>query len=166
AEIGLGHDAFLGLDGEILHYLQGNRLASAARRSSARPTEGVHDMTRLTLPKILVADALSCGAIFAIGVFATTPVAGLLGLPELVVAAGGWICLAAGALLAFLSARPVRTLLALAIVGNVAWVLASVAVWIAWLEALTPAGHAFLLAQAAAVAIFTVLEMRGLRVGS
>ena len=85
-------------------------------------------MTKLTLPTILLADALSCGAIFALGVFATRPVAGLLGLPELVVAAGGWICLAAGMLLAFLAIRPVKLLLALAIAGNAAWVLASVAV--------------------------------------
>ena len=120
-------------------------------------------MINLSLPKVLLLDALSCGAIFAIGVLATAPVAGLLGLPELVVSAAGWICLAAGALLAFLSIRPVRGLLALAIAGNAAWVLASVAVWLAWFDMLSPLGHAVVLLQAGAVAVFVALEMRGLR---
>lgn len=120
-------------------------------------------MINLSLPKILLLDALSCGAIFAIGVLATAPVAGLLGLPELVVAAAGWICLAAGALLAFLAVRPIRTLLAFAIAGNAAWVLASVAVWLAWFDMLSPLGHAVVLLQAGGVALFVVLEMRGLR---
>ncbi|HEX9900981.1 MAG TPA: hypothetical protein VGC81_17265 [Candidatus Methylomirabilis sp.] len=122
-------------------------------------------MINLSLPKVLLLDALSCGAIFAIGVLATAPVAGLLGLPELVVSAAGWICLAAGALLAFLSIRPVRGLLALAIAGNAAWVLASVAVWLAWFDMLSPLGHAVVLLQAGAVAVFVALETRGLRAG-
>jgi len=122
-------------------------------------------MINLSLPKVLLLDALSCGAIFAIGVLATAPVAGLLGLPELVVAAAGWICLAAGALLAFLAVRPIKGLLALAIAGNAAWVLASVAVWLTWFDMLSPLGHAVVLLQAGAVAIFVVLETRGMRAG-
>lgn len=120
-------------------------------------------MTNLSLAKVLLLDALSCAAIFAVGIFAAAPAALLLGLPEAVITAAGWICLAAGALLAFLSIRPVKGLLALAIAGNAAWVLASVAVWLAWFGALSPLGHAAMLLQAGAVAVFVTLEMRGLR---
>lgn len=120
-------------------------------------------MTQISLPKVLLLDAVSCGAIFVIGALATVPAARLLGLPELVVSLGGWICLAAGALLAFLAARSIRTLLALAIAGNAAWVFGSLAVWIAWFAELTAIGHVFVAAQAIVVTAFTVLEARGLR---
>ena len=123
-------------------------------------------MTQSSLSRVLWLDALSCAAIFVLGAFASGFVGTLLGLPPAVVAAGGWICLAAGAALAFLAARPAKWLLALVIAGNVAWIAASVAVWLAWFGALTSLGHAVLLAQAAAVALFVALELRGLRSAS
>lgn len=121
-------------------------------------------MTKFSLRGVLLLDAASCGAIFALGVLATASAAQLLGLPEIAVSLGGWICLAAGALLAFLAARPVRPILALAVAGNAGWVVASLVAWIAWFGQLTEIGHVFVLAQAAAVAVFIHLEMRGLRV--
>lgn len=120
-------------------------------------------MTQTYLSRVLWLDAVSCGAIFVLGAFASGPVGALLGLPPTVVSIGGWICLVAGALLAFLAVRPVKWLLALAIAGNAAWVAASMAVWLAWFGELTRLGHVVLVAQAAAVALFVALELRGLR---
>jgi len=123
-------------------------------------------MSPTNLSRVLWLDALSCAVIFVLGVFASGPVGALLGLPPTVVAAGGWICLAAGGALAFLAVRPVKWLLALAIVGNVGWVAASLAVWLVWFGSLAGLGHTVLLAQAAAVAFFVVIELRGLRSAS
>lgn len=120
-------------------------------------------MTLKTLSQILALDAATCVAVFALGVFATTTLAGLTGVPEPIVAAGGWICAAAAVLLAYLTQRPSRGLLWLAIVGNAGWVAASLGVWLAQLGNLTPLGHAIVLAQAAGVALFTMLEARGAR---
>lgn len=120
-------------------------------------------MTQSFLSRVLWLDALSCAAIFAIGVSLAVPVSDWLGLPLVVVNAAGWICLAAGGLLAFLAVRPIRALLALAIAGNIAWIAASLAVWFGWSSELTALGHAVVLAQAAAVALFVTLELRGLR---
>lgn len=119
-------------------------------------------MTNKTLSQILALDAATCTAVFALGVLATAPVAGLTGLPEPVLNAGGWICLAAAALLAWLAFRPSRGLLRLAIAGNIGWVAASIAVWIAYSSSLTALGHAIVIAQAIGVAGFVFLESRGL----
>jgi uncharacterized membrane protein len=119
-------------------------------------------MTNPSLSRVLVLDAISGAAIFVLGVFATAPIAGLTGLPASIVAIGGWICLAAAATFAILAIKPMRWLLALGVAGNAAWVLASIGVWIALLADLAPFGHAFVLAQAAIVAWFTLQEARGL----
>ena len=119
-------------------------------------------MTNPSLSRVLVLDAISGAAIFVLGVFATTTVARLTGLPASILAIGGWICLAAAATFAILSVKPMRWLLAIAVAGNAGWVLASIGVWIALFSELTPLGHAFVLAQAAIVAWFTLQEARGL----
>ncbi len=119
-------------------------------------------MISSSLSRVLVLDAISGAAIFALGVFATSKVAGATGLPETVVAVGGWICLAAAATFAILAVRPVRWLLAVGVAGNAAWVVASIGLWIVLFADLTPLGHAFVLAQAAVVAWFTAQEARGL----
>ncbi|HEU4820296.1 MAG TPA: hypothetical protein VFS87_03985 [Qipengyuania sp.] len=120
-------------------------------------------MTPKALSQVLALDAATCVAVFALGVFATATVAELTGLPGQIAAAGGWICLAAAALLAYLAVRPSRGLLWLTIAGNVGWVAASLAVWLAYFDSLTPLGHAIVLAQAAGVALFVMLESRGAR---
>ena len=120
-------------------------------------------MTLKTLSQVLALDAVTCTAVFGLGVFATATVAELTGLPGQIAAAGGWICLAAATLLAYLAVRPSRGLLWLAIVGNVGWVAASLAVWATQFASLTPLGHAIVVAQAIGVAIFVVLESRGAR---
>lgn len=120
-------------------------------------------MSKLSLSQVLSLDALSCAAIFGLGVGATGLVSGLLGLPASVVVIGGWICLSSAVLFAFLAVRPVRPLLLAGVAGNAAWVAASIAVWFAFFAALTPLGHAVVLAQAAIVAIFVVLEAKDMR---
>lgn len=115
------------------------------------------------LTRTLQLDAASCALFFALGVGVTDAVAPLLGLPEIVVAAGGWICLPAAMLFAFLSFKPIRPLLAVGAVANAGWVLASVVVWIAYFGQLTLLGHVVVIAQALAVELFLTLEWRGLK---
>lgn len=120
-------------------------------------------MRNITLTQALVLDAVSCAIFFALCVGATAAVAGLLGLPSTIVAAAGWICLPVAALLAFLAYRPSRALLAVVVVGNAGWVLASLAVWLLHLNTLTGLGHAVIIAQAVVVELFVILEWRGLK---
>ena len=84
-------------------------------------------MTVVTLRKVLALDALSCGAFFAGCVLFTGTAAELVGLPQVVVAVGGWICLAAGLLFAALalSSRPSPLLTGVGVLGNAMWVAAS-----------------------------------------
>lgn len=66
-------------------------------------------------------------------------------------------------LLAIAALRPSRALVSLLAIGNAGWVLASLAVWIAWFGELTPIGHAVVIAQAIAVELFVILEWRGMK---
>lgn len=120
-------------------------------------------MTSTMLRKVLALDAASCGLFFVACVLVTAVVADITGLPAGVIAAGGWVCLAAGlvfAMLAF-SARPSRPLLLLGVLGNALWIVASLAT-VALLGArMTGLGIAIVLGQAAAVAMLTWLEAKG-----
>ena len=118
-------------------------------------------MRNISLKNALVLDAASCAVFFALCAGATATVAGLLGLPNAIVAAAGWICLPVAAMLAFLALRPVRPLLLLVALGNSGWVLASLAVWLVHFETLTALGHAVIIAQAIVVELFAILEFRG-----
>ena len=115
------------------------------------------------LTRTLQLDAASCALFFAIGAGATAAVAPLLGLPEIIVAAAGWICLPSALLFAYLAFRPNRALLTLGVIGNTGWVLASAAVWLAYFDQLTTIGHVVVIGQALAVELLTVLEWRGLK---
>ena len=122
-------------------------------------------MTVVTLRKVFALDALSCGAFFAACVLFTGTAAELVGLPQVVVAAGGWICLAAGLLFAALalSGRPSPLLTALGVFGNALWVAASLAVVALFAPQMTVAGVVLVVGQAAAVGMLTWLEAAGLR---
>lgn len=117
----------------------------------------------MTLTRTLQLDAASCALLAALCLGVTADVAALTGLSETIVAIAGAICAPVALLCAFLSARPVRPLLGLLAVGNMGWVLASIAVWIAWFGELTVLGHAVVLAQAIAVEVLTLAEWRGFR---
>lgn len=119
-------------------------------------------MSILNLKNILIADAITCTGVFAIGLLAAAPVGALLGLPANVVAIGGWICLAA-ALLMIVAARqavPSAALVKLVALGNLGWVAASFAVVATFAAQMTALGIAVVIAQAFAVLLFAILEWK------
>jgi hypothetical protein len=119
-------------------------------------------MSILNLKNILIADAITCTGVFAIGLLAAAPVGALLGLPANVVAIGGWICLAA-ALLMIVAARqavPSAALVKLVALGNLGWVAASFAVVATFAAQMTGLGIAVVIAQAFAVLLFAILEWK------
>ena len=120
-------------------------------------------MSILNLKNVLVADAITCTGVLALGLFALEPVATLLGLPVAIVSIGAWICLAA-ALPLFLAAAqrvPNAGLVRLIAVGNVGWVAASFAVVATFAGQMTGLGIAIVIAQAFAVLGFAILEWKG-----
>lgn len=119
-------------------------------------------MSILNLKNILIADAITCTGVFAIGLLAAAPVGALLGLPASIVAIGGWICLAA-ALLMIVAARqavPSAALVKLIALGNLGWVAASFAVVATFAAQMTALGIAVVIAQAFAVLLFAILEWK------
>ena len=105
------------------------------------------------LRKVFALDALSCIAFFAACVPLAGFVSGIVGLPRGAVAAGGWICLAAGLLFAALALTqpPSHRLVALGILGNALWVAASLAIVAGFAQQMSVAGIGLVLAQAFAV---------------
>src|SRR3546814_18439675 len=84
-------------------------------------------MSIRNLKNILIADAVPCTGVFAIGLLAAAPVGALLGLPANIVAVGGWICLAAALLMvvAAFPKAPNPALVKLIATANLGWVAAS-----------------------------------------
>ncbi len=120
-------------------------------------------MSIRNLKTILVADAVTCAGVFAIGLLAAEPAGALLGLPAGVVATGGWICLAA-ALLMIVAARqavPGAALVKLIALGNLGWVAASFAVIAAFAGQMAGLGIAVVTVQALGVLGFAILEWKG-----
>ena len=115
------------------------------------------------LRNILVADAVTCAGVFAIGLLAAAPAGALLGLPANVVAIGGWICLAAALLMVVAARReePNPALVRLIALGNLGWVAASFAVIATFAGQMTGPGIVVVTAQALAVLGFAILEMKG-----
>lgn len=124
-------------------------------------------MSMPNLKTFLIADAVTCTGVFALGLFAAAPVAALLGVPAQVVAIGGWICLAAGLLMlvAAVQAEPSPALVKLIALGNIGWVAASLGVAAAFGAAMTGLGLIVILAQAVAVLVFAIIEWKGAGAG-
>lgn len=120
-------------------------------------------MTLPTLRQTLLIDAASAALFVAACLGFTQALAVLTGLPPTIVAVAGWICVPSALLFAHQAYRPSRGLLSLVVAGNLAWVIASLAVWLMHFAALTPVGHAVVIAQAVAVEALLVLEWRGLK---
>lgn len=112
--------------------------------------------------RVLFADAITCAAAGALMAFATGPLTRLTNLPEQLLGIAGAALFPVAALFAWMSTsrRLNRALLTVAVIGNVAWVAASLAV----LALTSPAalGYVFVLFQAAAVAVLAALEARSL----
>lgn len=116
----------------------------------------------LSLARVLQADAAAC-LVMGLGlVLLPGPLAALLALPEAFVFWAGVLLFPAAALMIAASLRPGKALLALVVGGNVAWVLASLAlVPMGWVSP-NALGTGFILLQAGVAALFTWAEARGL----
>jgi hypothetical protein len=116
--------------------------------------------------RVLLLDAVTCAAMGALLTGLSSTLAPVLGLPmALLLWAGILLFPSAGLMVIAASLKPFRSLLCwLVVAGNVLWVVASIAV-LTELEP-TPLGLAFVLVQAAAVAILAMFEWRGIRQAS
>ncbi len=112
--------------------------------------------------RVLIVDAFTCAAAGALMAFVAAPLANLTHLPTTLLLWAGVSLFPVAALFAWMSRTPTlgRGLIWVAVVGNIAWVAASLAA----LALTTPNafGYAFVLVQAAAVAALALLETRGL----
>ena len=122
------------------------------------------DHSRL-LRRALQLDAVASGALGVLLVAAGPAVDDLLGIPVGVLMAVGLVLVAYATRLWIVGARRhLPTPASWAVVaGNLLWVAGSVLVVVAGWWPPTTAGTAFVVAQAAAVALFAVLQFLGLR---
>ncbi len=114
------------------------------------------------LKNILIADAVTCTGVFAVGLLAAASVGALLGLSADIVAIGGWICLAAALLMIVAALRkvPSPALVKLIALGNLGWVAASFAVVTTFAATISGLGITVVVAQAFAVLGFAFLEWK------
>jgi hypothetical protein len=111
-----------------------------------------------TLKQLLMVDALTCLVTGLLLVAAAEPLAALLGLPRNLLFYAGVALFPCAVLMTAAARTGTRALAWLVIVGNFAWALASVGVALALSP--TATGLAFILLQAAVVAILGWLEAR------
>jgi hypothetical protein len=113
------------------------------------------------LRRVLLIDAATC-AVFGVVLIALAPwLAAQLLLPELLLFYAGLILLPVAVLLAVIARQPLPRLHAggaLAVAGNAAWVVASIALLVGGWVNPNLLGTAFVVLQAAAVAAIVVVE--------
>lgn len=117
------------------------------------------------LRNALALDAAACAATGLLLALEASPLSGLLGFPAFFLMGAGLVLLPCAALLAFFASRETLSRLAIyAVIGiNLLWVADSILILVAGWFAPTGLGIAFVLAQAAAVAVITELEVIGLK---
>ena len=117
------------------------------------------------LRNALALDAAACAATGLLLSFGAGSLANLLGFPAEFLRGAGLVLLPCAAALAFLASRVRLPRLAVyAVIGvNILWIVDSVLILVAGWFAPTALGIAFVLAQAAAVAVVTELEVIGLK---
>jgi len=117
------------------------------------------------LRNALALDAAACAATGLLLATAAGPLSGLLGFPPAFLRGAGLVLLPCAMLLAWLTNRARLPRIAIhAVIGvNILWVADSIAILVAGWFAPTGLGIAFVLAQAAAVAVVTELEIIGLK---
>lgn len=122
-------------------------------------------MTIDLLKKILFLDAATCAALFLAAMVFGAPISAALGLAPVYVAAAGWICLGAAALMAFTATRetPPALLVWLVVFLNIDWVIASVVVFEIEYASLTALGRFVILGQALGTFVYIVPEAMGAR---
>jgi hypothetical protein len=114
--------------------------------------------TTNALRNILLLDAATCIGAGALMAFGSNFVAGLTGIPAPLLYWAGLILFPVAALMIHtgLQRMPPRPLVWLIVLGNIGWVIASLAVFA--FIAPNALGYTFILAQAAAVAVLALLE--------
>ena len=122
-----------------------------------------HTRTHATLQNILLLDAATCIGAGALMAFGSHFVAGLTAIPAPLLTWAGVILFPVAALMIFagLQAVPPRLLVWLIVIGNIGWVAASLALFA--VIAPNALGVAFIVAQAAAVALLALLEHSALQ---
>lgn len=117
------------------------------------------------LRRVLAADAVSCLAMGLLCAAGAGGLAGPLGLSRALLLEAGLALLGCAAVIGWLASRQAapRVLVLAVIAGNAAWVLGSLLLLVSPLAAQTTLGGAFVLVQAAAVAVLAELEWIGLR---
>lgn len=117
------------------------------------------------LRNALALDAAACAGMGLLLAMAAGPLAAPLGLPETLLRGAGILLLPCAALLAVLASRRILPRFAVyAVIGiNLVWIVDSLAILLMGWFAPTGLGIAFVLGQAAAVAIVTELEVIGFR---
>jgi hypothetical protein len=117
------------------------------------------------LRNALLADAAVSGAAGALMLFAGGFLAGLLDLPESLLRWAGGMLIPFVALLLLIAQRQMvaRATVSAVIVLNILWVVASVFVLVGGLASPNMLGYVYVIAQAAAVALFAELQFIGLK---
>ncbi|MBQ0751450.1 MAG: hypothetical protein KBT70_14745 [Roseovarius sp.] len=110
------------------------------------------------LRRILLIDAATCAVMAAILLVANRVLATLTGLPDLLVLGAGLVLVPVAIFMAAVARFGTGSgaLVWLAILGNAGWVIASLGILVALTP--TPLGIAFVLVQAAVVAVLAWLE--------
>ena len=134
---------------------------SAATQSLPR------QVSSFPLRKILLLDAATCVAMGLLLLAVAAELAAMLGLPAQFLWWAGAALLPCAALMGFTSRagaqiQPPAGLVWVVILGNLAWVLASLLTVAVWFTP-TALGTAFVLAQAIAVVVLAAMEYRALR---
>jgi hypothetical protein len=120
------------------------------------------------LRRVLLVDAVSCGAM-GLGMIAFTDLfARVLELPAQLLSEAGLVLLPFAAFLAFVASRPTPARFAVwaIIVLNVIWVVDSIVLLFTGWVAPNALGYAFVIAQAVVVAVLADLEYVGLKKSS
>jgi hypothetical protein len=112
----------------------------------------------VTLRQWLIVDTLTCLVFGLLLVATAAPLAELLGLPRSLLFYAGVILFPCAALMALAAKTLMKPLVSVVIAGNLAWIVASVAVGLMF--AVTTLGFVFVVAQAAAVLALAMLEWR------
>lgn len=119
------------------------------------------------LKTVLKLDSLSCLGMAALLVPGSAILSPLFGMAEELLRLAGLALIPIGLFIGWLGLRGIgpATLVALVVIGNLAWVAASFAVAVA-VPSMTPLGVAFVTVQALAVLALALLEWRGVRQSS
>jgi hypothetical protein len=124
-----------------------------------------HVLSSPALARALRIDAAASGAMGLLLAVDAPSLQTIFGLPGSLLRAVGVFLLPFAAVLLLLAPRAARALglIRLIIAGNLLWIAASLVLIVATSATITLLGEAFVLGQAAAVAVFVYLEVRALR---